>query len=890
MKQRRKRARIVDSNEIREAFLRFFEGQGHKRIPSSSLVPKSDPTLLLTTAGMVQFKPYFTGEAAPPHPRLASCQKCFRTTDIDSVGDTQHLTFFEMLGNFSVGDYFKKEAVEWAWEFVTGWLKLSPERLWVTIYTDDDEAFDCWRAIDFPAEKIKRCGEKHNFWGPAGDTGPCGPCSEIHYDLGVDVGCGKPDCGPNCECGRFTEIWNLVFTQYDQHEDGSRTPLPKPNIDTGMGLERTAAAMQGAKTVYETDCFVPIIANVSRLTGKSYGEDEATDKAIRVVAEHARAVTFLIADGVIPSNEGRGYVLRRVLRRAALFGRKLGVEGFLDGLSKDVISQMKHVYPELQREQEFILSTIASEEGRFEQTLNVGLNLLDGIIAEAKRGRQDMLCGEDVFKLYDTYGFPRELTAEIAAERGFNIDCDSFDKEMACQQERARAARKVTADEKDIKIAERERLPEVCFVGDNGKRLTRRSDILLLTSGGKKQQKLAEGDEGEVVLRQTPFYGEMGGQVGDTGEIRGPEGRFIVEDTSRPTLELTIHHGRMVAGYISSENIVVAEVDGERRRDIARNHTATHLLQAALRQVLGEHVRQSGSVVSPDRLRFDFTHHRAVTREEISRIQRKVNDMVRKNLRVKPTVMTYREALDMGALAFFDEKYGDEVRVLQVGRPPVSTELCGGTHVSETGDIGYFHIVSEGSIGSGLRRIEAITGRGAEAFVEKQLAIIQEVAQELKTEPSQIMSRISALQGEVSEARKKAASLQRETSKKDVESLLAQAVEVNGVRVLSARVNASSIDSLRQSGDLIKDRLGSVLVVLGAVFNGQANFVAMMTPDLVDKGLHAGNIVKQVSQAAGGRGGGRAETGQGAGKDSSKMDKALGLVKELVTKDVGSGS
>jgi alanyl-tRNA synthetase len=333
MKQRRKRARIVDSNEIREAFLRFFEGQGHKRIPSSSLVPKSDPTLLLTTAGMVQFKPYFTGEAAPPHPRLASCQKCFRTTDIDSVGDTQHLTFFEMLGNFSVGDYFKKEAVEWAWEFVTGWLKLPPERLWVTIYTDDDEAFDCWRAIDFPAEKIKRCGEKHNFWGPAGDTGPCGPCSEIHYDLGVDVGCGKPDCGPNCECGRFTEIWNLVFTQYDQHEDGSRTPLPKPNIDTGMGLERTAAAMQGAKTVYETDCFVPIIANVSRLTGKSYGEDEATDKAIRVVAEHARAVTFLIADGVIPSNEGRGYVLRRVLRRAALFGRKLGVEGFLDRLS-----------------------------------------------------------------------------------------------------------------------------------------------------------------------------------------------------------------------------------------------------------------------------------------------------------------------------------------------------------------------------------------------------------------------------------------------------------------------------------------------------------------------------------------------------------------------------
>ena len=881
----------MDSNEIREAFLRFFEGQGHKCIPSSSLVPKSDPTLLLTTAGMVQFKPYFTGEAVPPHPRLASCQKCFRTTDIDSVGDTQHLTFFEMLGNFSVGDYFKKEAIEWAWEFVTGWLELPPERLWVTIYTDDDEAFDCWRAIGFPAEKIKRFGEKDNFWGPAGDTGPCGPCSELHYDLGADVGCGKPGCGPNCECGRFTEIWNLVFTQYDQRGDGSREPLPSPNIDTGMGLERTAAAMQGAKTVYETDCFAPVIANVARLTGKKYGHDDTTDRAIRVVAEHARAVAFLIGDGVMPSNEGRGYVLRRVLRRAALFGRKLGLERqFLDELAEVVIAQMKSEYPELQRDREFILSTIRAEEGRFEQTLNVGLNLLDGIIAEAKRGRKDMLCGEDVFKLYDTYGFPRELTAEIATERGFNIDCDSFDKEMACQQERARAARKVVADEKDIKIAEREHLPEVCFVGNNGNKLTCRSGVLLLTSGGKKQKKLAEGDEGEVVLRQTPFYGEMGGQVGDAGEIRGPEGRFIVEDTSRPTPELTIHHGRVVAGYISTGDTVVAEVDGERRRDIARNHTATHLLQAALREVLGEHVRQSGSVVSPDRLRFDFTHPKAVTHEEISRIQRVVNGMIRRNLRVKPAIMSYKEALDMGALAFFDEKYGDEVRVLQIGRPPVSTELCGGTHVSATGEIGYFHIVSEGSIGSGLRRIEAVSGRGAEAFVDKQLLILQEVAEEFKTEPSQIRGRISALQGEVSEAKKEAASLQRETSKKNVESLLAQAVEVNGVRVLAARVNASSVESLRQTGDLVKDRLGSVLVVLGAVFNGQANFVAMLTSDLVDKGLHAGNIVKQVSQAAGGRGGGRADTGQGGGKDTSGIEKVLGLVKELVAKDVGSGS
>jgi len=881
----------VDSNQIREAFLSFFEGKGHKRVPGSSLVPKSDPTLLLTTAGMVQFKPYFTGKAVPPHPRLASCQKCFRTTDIGSVGDTQHLTFFEMLGNFSIGDYFKKEAVEWGWEFVTDRLKLDPDRLWVTIYTDDDEAFDCWRSIGFPADKIKRFGEKENFWGPAGDTGPCGPCSEIHYDLGEEIGCGKKKCGPNCECGRFTEIWNLVFTQYDQQEDGSRTPLPRPNIDTGMGLERTAAAMQKVKTVYETDLFAPMIAEVSRLSGKRYGKDEAADKAIRVVAEHARAVTFLIADGVMPSNEGRGYVLRRVLRRAALFGRKLDIEGFLGELADRVVAQMKHVYPELKREHKFIVTTINAEEERFDQTLTVGLNLLDQMLAEADSGKHKRLCGEDVFKLYDTYGFPCELTAEIAAERSFEIDLDGFERAMGCQQERARSAQKSGAQgATDTSLYAREKLPEVGFVGDDCHKLTHRSDILLLSTKGEKVESLAKGDQGEIVLRETSFYGEMGGQVGDTGEILGPEGRFTVEYSFRPSTEIVVHRGKMVEGHILANDLVVAKVDEARRRDIARNHTATHLLQAALRQVLGEHVRQSGSLVHPDYLRFDFSHPKALTKGELAEIQRLVNDRIRQNIRVETIITSYSKAIDMGALAFFDEKYGDEVRVLQIGRPPVSTELCGGTHVNATGEIGYFHITSEGSIGSGLRRIEAVTGRGAEDYVDKRLSVLEEIAAELKTEPSQIKKRIHALQQEIDVHQKKARTIEHEASKKDVESLLSEVADVNGIPVLAARVSAANMESLRRTGDMVKDRLKSVLVVLGAVGNGQANFVAMLTPDLVKKGFHAGNIVKQVAEAAGGKGGGRADLGQGGGKDIDKLEDALGIVKKLVAKHGGPGT
>ena len=870
----------MTGDEIREVFLHFFRQKGHEVIPSSSLVPQADPTLLLTSAGMVQFKRYFTGEATPPHPRLASCQKCFRATDIDSVGNSKHLTFFEMLGNFSIGDYFKKEAIAWAWEFVTQRLKLPTERLWITIYLDDDEAFDYWREVGVPGQKILRFGEEDNFWGPAGETGPCGPCSEMHYDLGTGVGCGKPDCGPNCECGRFVEIWNLVFTQYDQHRDGRRLPLPKPNIDTGMGLERTAAAIQGKASVYETDLFAPLIALVSKLAGKDYGEDEATDRALRIVAEHGRAITFLIGDGIVPSNEGRGYVLRRVLRRAALFGRKLGLEEpFLGDLAQAVISQMGHEYPELVANRDFILSTIAAEEERFNQTLSLGLNLLDSIVEEARERGEVTISGGEVFRLYDTYGFPKELTAEVAAEEGLSVDLEGFEQEMERQRERARAARKSvtigtqlvysSADQADSK-----------FIGYD--RLTHASSVEWLESDGKTQYSVSEGKEVNVVIKETPFYGEMGGQVGDTGEIRGEHVRIVVTNTFRTPKDTTVHHGTVVEGTVSVGDTVEAIVDEKRRLDIARNHTATHLLQAALRQVLGSQVQQAGSLVAPERLRFDFTHVGTISKEQLNEVQRIVNEKVRHNLPVRSKIASYSEAIAQGALAFFGEKYGEEVQVLEIGKPVISAELCGGTHVNSTGEIGLFLIIDESSIGAGIRRIEAVTGRGAEELVETQLSIVEETAQGLKVSASEIKSRIFTLQTELESERKRAHSMERELLRHTVDSLLDRVESVAGITVLAAKVPASNMESLRYMGDLVKERLGSVVVVLAAVYNNQANFVAMVTPDLVARGLNAGQIVKQVAAVAGGGGGGRAELGQAGAKDKRKIDEALKLVRRLV--------
>jgi alanyl-tRNA synthetase len=883
----------VNSDEIRETFLRFFEQKEHRIIPSSPLVPRGDPTLLLTTAGMVQIKPYFLGLAVPPSPRLASCQKCFRTTDINSVGDSKHLTFFEMLGNFSVGDYFKKEAIAWAWEFVTESLKLRPERLWVTIYLDDDEAFNYWWKTGFSESRIVRLGEEDNFWGPAGDSGPCGPCSEIHYDFGKETGCGKSDCGPGCDCGRFSEIWNLVFTQYNQDNDGKRTALPKPNIDTGMGLERVAAVMQGVSSVYDTDLFIPLRDKICALTGVKYGKDKTADQSVRIVAEHSRGVTFLIADGVLPSNEGRGYVLRRVLRRACFFGRKLGIENpFLSEVAEVVINKMGHVYPELVKNQNLVQEIVKAEEEKFTSTLDTGINLVEKAVDEAVRQGRDHIAGEEVFKFWDTYGFHPELTAEIAQVRGLTVDLEGFEAEMEKQRERARASQKFSItltetitfkDELEVKLIPK---PTI-FIGYD--RLKSSSEVrhILDRDSGLPVKSASKGQKVAVVLEETPFYGDMGGQVGDTGRITADSGQIDVTNTIwSPYGNLPegaiVHLGQVVKGTVSADKIVEVEVDKSRRLDIARNHTATHLLQAALRQVLGSHVSQRGSQVHSEGFRFDFSHLTAINKQQLNDIQHIVNERIRENLPVRSKVVSYKQAVDEGAIALFEEKYGETVRVMEIGEPPVSAELCGGTHVKSTGEIGFFIITGESSIGTGLRRIEAITGRKAEEFLLECLLTLENVAEELRSSPSEISDKVKALITELAAERKRSTSLEKELSQYTVESLLGKTEKVNGITVLAARVPSTSLPILREMGDLLRDRLKSAVIVLGTVHDGKPGFVAMVTPDLVNRGLHAGDIVKQIAAVTGGSGGGKADMAQAGGKDKNKLDEALELVKHLV--------
>ncbi len=877
----------MTSDEVRAAFLKFFEGKGHKIIASSSLIPHGDPTLLLTSAGMVQFKPYFLGEAVPPSPRMASCQKCFRTTDIEIVGDSTHLTFFEMLGNFSIGDYFKPEAISWAWEFVTRHLGLPPGRLWITIFVDDDESFGIWREIGIPESRILRFGEKDNFWGPAGNSGPCGPCSEIHYDFGEEVGCGEATCAPGCDCGRFSEIWNLVFTQYNQDEDGHRSLLPRPNIDTGMGLERTAAVIQGKTSVYETDLFVPLLERISRLAGRNYGVNKDVDYLMRVIAEHSRGIAFLIGDGVIPSNEGRGYVLRRLIRRAGLFGQMLGLGRperpawpVLEDIAMVTIGEMGHIYPEIEQRKDFIFKVIFQEGIRFSETLNTGLELLDGIIGKASAKKANKISGKEAFKLYDTYGFPVELTRDIAARRGFSVDLEGFEEEMEKQRERARAARKSeVALGAASGIGNRLNI-ETPFVGYQD--LEHESVIVSLLLDSESVETIQAGQEASLVLEATPFYGEMGGQAGDTGEIHGAAGRFAVTNTIRVPPDIIVHQGRVTGGSLAIGDEVEAIVDRERRLDIARNHTATHLLQFALRQVLGEHVQQRGSLVAPDRFRFDFSHLTAMTKEEIQKVQHIVNEKIRHNLRVYDEEIPYKKAVGEGAIALFDEKYGDIVRVMKIGEPAISAELCGGTHVAATGEIGFFQIIGESSIGAGLRRIEAVTGRGAEKFVGERLSDLQKTAEYLGAEPDGVLDKAHGLVKERDKERKNALALARELARKEAESLLTQVEVVNGVRLLVARVQASSMERMREMSDFIRARLKSAIVVLGAVYGDSPFFIAAVTPDLIARGYDASKIVKQVARVAGGGGGGKPGLAQAGGRDKDKLDEALRLVKGLI--------
>ncbi|MEE8420976.1 MAG: alanine--tRNA ligase, partial [Dehalococcoidales bacterium] len=910
----------------------------------------------------VQFKAYYLGEETPPNPRLVSCQKCFRTTDIEVVGDISHLTFFEMLGKFSIGDYFKREAIAWGWEFCTVRLGLDPERLWATVFLDDDESFGYWREIGLPESKIRRFGEKDNYWGPAGNSGPCGPCSEIHYDLGEELGCGQPACGPNCDCGRFSEIWNLVFTQYNQDESGNRTPLPNPNIDTGMGLERTVAVVTGKSSVYDTGLFTPQLECIAGLSAKKYGDDEATDHAMRVAVEHGRAVTFLIADGVIPANDGRGYVLRRLLRRGALFGRRLGLrKPFLAEIARVTVGQMGHAYPELREREEFILKAIRLEEARFEETLSIGLEVIDslldyrgthrgvipelmlflrnvkhgpentanileehgfvgggrgagrqigseiaaetisqlthGFLKRLKEGNKQFaedimddienwghnISGYEAFKLYDTYGFPVELTREIAGERGFSVDTAGFEREMAQQKEKARASHRFELAERGLANLKKELdLKASEFVGYD--HLSHRSTLAALVVDNQPVKTVREGQEVDLILESTPFYAEMGGQVGDTGKIDGASGQFLVIDTVHVPPDIIVHQGRVVRGELAVGGEVTAAVDSERRLDIARNHTATHLLHYALRQVLGDHAQQRGSLVGPERFSFDFSHLSAVTPPELEQVQRIVNDKIRRNLPVYDAEMPYKEAVKEGAIALFDEKYGDKVRVLRTGRPPISVELCGGTHASATGEIGFLHVLSEHGIGAGLRRIEAVTGRGAEEFIRRRLAGLQNIAGIVGTDVENARDRVESLAAELKNERRQRENLEKVMARTRAEALLDQVAVTGDVNLLVAAVPASRMEILREMADFLRTRLKSGVIVLGSVYQDKPVFLAAVSADLVSRGYHAGNIVSQVARVTGGGGGGRPDLAQAGGRHKDKLDEALNLVKSLVEK------
>jgi alanyl-tRNA synthetase len=885
----------VTSDEIREAFLRYFERQGHTRVQSSSLVPGNDPTLLFTNSGMVQFKDVFLGLEERPYRRATSAQRCVRAggkhNDLDNVGRTaRHHTFFEMLGNFSFGDYFKEEAIRFAWEFVTSELRLDPARLWVTVFREDDEAANLWsRVAGLPPERIVRLGEKDNWWAMA-ETGPQGPSSEIHVDRGVERGCG-PGCGiGRCDCDRWLEIWNLVFMQYDRNEAGVLSPLPKPSIDTGMGLERIASIVQNVETNWDTDLFQPIIGRVEALSGQRYDPGEA-GFPFRVIADHARACTFLICDGVLPSNEWRGYVLRRILRRAVRYGRKLGLDRpFLGDVADAVVDRMAGAYPDLQKRRDFIRRVIELEEERFGRTLAAGLQLLDGLVAAARREGRRTISGEDAFRLYDTFGFPRELTEEVAAETGLAVDGAGYEAALARQREQSKASARFRGA--GVERFNALDLPELRFVGYD--RLVHTSPIVALLLAGEPVDAAAEGQEIELLVRETPFYPEGGGQVGDTGTVRTATGSAEVLDTQRPAPEIIVHRAIVRSGFLSVGQEARLEVDGPRRANIKRNHTATHLLHAALQEVLGPHARQAGSLVAPDRLRFDFTHLAPVSTEELRAIQRLVTRRIYEDLPVTPAYSRYDEAIAAGAMALFGEKYGDTVRTvcirrpaeeeLEVGLPCASLELCGGTHCDRTGEIGPFVILSEGSVGSGIRRIEAVTGPAAEEVILDRVSALERVARLLKSSPLEVEARLAGLQAELNAERRKIEQLERELARREIEALAQRAEQVNGVTLLASRVNASRPEALREMTDWLRDRLKSAVIVLGAQIGERPQFIAAVTSDLVAKGYHAGEIVRQAAAIAGGGGGGRPELAQAGGKDPTKIDEALRAVRRSVQK------
>jgi alanyl-tRNA synthetase len=869
----------LQSSEIRESFLKFFEKKAHKRLPSSSLIP-DDPTLLLTAAGMVQFKPYFLGKAKPPYTRITTCQKCVRTSDIEMVGKTaRHLTFFEMLGNFSFGDYYKKEAINWAWEFVTEYLKIDPKRLWVTIYYKDEEASDIWqKEVGVPSSRIVGLGEDDNFWA-AGPTGPCGPCSEIIFDRGEKYGCGKPDCKVGCDCDRYLELWNLVFMELERDEKGNLKPLPRKNIDTGMGLERAALVKQEAESVFQTDLFSPLSQRLNEFLGS-----ESDEVSRRIILDHSRAAAFLISDGVIPSNEGRGYVLRRIIRRAVMHARKMGVEeSFLGPLAEVLVKEMGSIYPELKENQKFILNLVQAEEERFSRTLEQGLRILEEKLSTLSQGEK--VPGKTIFELYDTYGFPFELTKEIAGEKGFLLDEKDFQRLLEEQKERSRREwMERERGESDFAPFLKE-YPETEFLGYS--ELEVEGKVLALIKGEGLVEELKEGEEGGVLLDRTPFYAEMGGQVGDKGKLSSEKLLFEVVDTQAPLPNLHLHLGKVKKGTIRVGEAVKAQVDVRRRKRIARNHTATHLLHWALRLVLGEHVRQAGSLVSADGFRFDYSHFKAPTEEELEKIEVLVNQKVIEDHPVKAYVTSLEHAKEIGAIALFGEKYGEFVRVLEVGN--FSRELCGGTHIHSTGEIGLFKIVSEESIGANLRRIEAKTGDVAFDWVRSREKILKEISKILKSKLEDIPKKVKSLIKETHELKSKLKKLKEDLLKSLAEEALFEVETVDSISVLAKRFQIDEPDDLRILADYLREGKREGAYLLGGACGGRAYLLMVATSEAIKKGINAKEVIGEVAKIIKGGGGGRENFAQAGGKEVNSLPEALEKGLRLIKDKLANG-
>ena len=875
-------------NDIREKFLSFFESKGHLRLPSFSLVPENDKSLLLINAGMAPLKPYFKGELEPPRKRVTTCQKCIRTPDIDRVGKTaRHGTYFEMLGNFSFGDYFKHEATAWAWEFITTVLNLPVDKLWVTIYQADDEAFDIWtKEVGVAPDRIVRMGKEDNFWEIG--TGPCGPCSEIYFDRGEKYGCGSPDCGVGCDCDRFVEFWNLVFTQFDRDESGNYNKLAHPNIDTGMGLERIACIMQGVDNLFEVDTVRNIMMKISSITGVHYGESEKTDVSLRVITDHIRSTTFMIGDGVQISNEGRGYVLRRLLRHAARHGKLLGVnEPFLYKVCDTVIEENKSAYPELVEKAAYIKKVIELEEVRFNETINDGLNILNSYIEEMKKNDEVQLPGDKAFKLYDTFGFPLDLTLEILEEKALTVNVDEYERCMEEQREKARHGRGETDDaawEKDEFKKKVMDFDKAEFVGYNT--LECDSTIKVIGFGGDFRD-TATSDDGNIIilLDKTPFYGESGGQVGDTGMIKTEGATITVTDTKKLADGKIMHICRVESGVVSAGDKAKCTVDSVRRAAIARNHSATHLMQKALKTVLGDHVQQAGSYVDESRLRFDFSHYEALTKEQISEVEKIVNNEIYNADEVICREMPIKEAKKLGAMALFGEKYGEIVRVVKMG--DFSVEFCGGTHVANTSNIGAFKIISETSAAAGVRRIEAITGLGVIGAFNDQESVIEKAASMLKSNPSDIISKIAALQSEVKELAKEIEKMKSKLAGGELDNIKKDAVDIKGTKLLRGTFKGADVNTVRKINDTLREEYNNVVCVMATEFGGKVMLITAADKEAVKCGAHCGMLVKEIASKIGGSGGGKPESAQAGGSDAGGINAALDAAKEVLEKQIG---